>query len=66
MHRFLPALFSGFKHETFFIEVDHRPRLHGHSKYGTFDRLLYALKDLIIVMILINKIKKGKRSLNND
>ena len=32
MHRFIPALFTGFRHQTFFIEVDHRHRLYGQSK----------------------------------
>ena len=49
MHRFLPALFNGFGYETFFIDVEHRPRLHGKSKYGTLLRLIAGIKDIIKV-----------------
>tara|TARA_E500000178_G_C16958501_1_gene724860 strand:+ start:713 stop:1426 length:714 start_codon:yes stop_codon:yes gene_type:complete len=66
IHRYIPALFVATRSKVIYENIDHRQRKFGKSKYGTFDRLLYALKDLIIVMILINKIKKGKRSLNND
>ena len=38
LHRFLPALFKGYGMNTFFIVVDHRPRISGISKYGTLDR----------------------------
>ena len=42
IHRFLPALFKGFGHKTFFVEVDHRPRIYGTSKYGLFKRLFLS------------------------
>ncbi|SVE38721.1 uncharacterized protein METZ01_LOCUS491575, partial [marine metagenome] len=57
IHRFLPALFKGFNHETFFIEVNHRARLKGQSKYGTFDRLIKGIKDLVRVKKIIAKLK---------
>jgi len=57
MHRFLPALFKGFGYRTYFMDVDHRPRLLGYSKYGTFDRLFRGIRDLIRVMVIINKYK---------
>ena len=57
MHRFLPALFKGLGYKTYFMDVDHRPRLLGYSKYGTFDRLFRGIRDLIRVMVIINKYK---------
>ena len=46
LHRFLPTLAqaSGFK--VVEIPVSHRARLHGESKYGVWNRLLRALRDL--------------------
>lgn len=46
MHRFLPALFirAGGRVES--VPVNHRPRLRGVSKYGTFDRLWVGIVDL--------------------
>ena len=58
MHRFLPALFLNYGAKTFYIEVDHRPRTKGKSKYGTFDRLIRGIKDLIKVIYLINRARK--------
>ena len=57
IHRFLPALFKGYGYETFFIEVNHRSRLKGQSKYGTFDRLIKGIKDLVRVKKIIAKLK---------
>ena len=59
IHRFLPALFSGFGKKTFFINVDHRPRIHGVSKYGTFGRLFRGIRDLIKVVKIIKKFKRN-------
>lgn len=53
IHRFLPALFSGVKKKTFFINVNHRPRVYGYSKYGTYGRLVKGIKDLIKVAKII-------------
>ena len=58
MHRFLPALFKGYGYKTYFVEVDHRKRIRGKSKYGTFDRLFRGIFDLINVKLMINKINK--------
>ncbi len=58
MHRFLPALFKGYGVETTFINVNHRPRLTGISKYGTFGRLFRGIIDLIKVKRIINRYKK--------
>ena len=58
MHRFLPALFLAYGCETYYIEVGHRARSKGKSKYGTIDRLIRGIKDLIKVLYLIRRIKK--------
>lgn len=55
MHRFLPALFRGFGYQTLFINVDHRPRLKGYSKYGTIDRMYRGIIDIIYVKRIILK-----------
>ncbi len=59
IHRFLPALFTGFGKETLFLPVDHRPRLFGNSKYGTFGRLFNGIKDTNRVLKIINNTKKN-------
>ena len=58
IHRFLPALFKGYNKNTFFINVDHRPRIHGNSKYGTFGRLVRGIRDLITVAKIIKKFRR--------
>jgi dolichol-phosphate mannosyltransferase len=52
MHRFIPALMrrQGVPVES--IEVGHRPRLHGKSKYGLHNRLWVGLVDMAGVMWL--------------
>ncbi len=52
MHRYLPALMrrEGFAVE--FMDVNHRPRLHGSSKYTNLGRLGVAFRDLLGVMWL--------------
>jgi len=58
IHRFLPALYRGYGKNTYFIDVDHRFRISGVSKYGTMDRLFRGIRDLIIVLIILKKYKK--------
>ena len=58
LHRFLPALFKGFGYNTDFINVSHRQRNSGNSKYGTFDRLFKGIRDIFIVNSIIKKINK--------
>jgi|TARA_B100001964_G_scaffold194439_1_gene218047 dolichol-phosphate mannosyltransferase len=60
IHRFLPALFKSFGNKTSFIDVDHRPRLQGISKYGILERLFKGLIDLIRVVIITKKYKKNR------
>ena len=60
IHRFMPALFKGCGKKTYFLNVDHRKRMHGYSKYGTFDRLFCGIRDLIKVAKIINKFKSNR------
>jgi dolichol-phosphate mannosyltransferase len=52
MHRFLPALVQRAGGRVQSVEVNHRPRLRGTSKYGTWHRLWVGLVDLLGVMWL--------------
>jgi dolichol-phosphate mannosyltransferase len=45
-HRFLPALIEQAGGRVISVEVRHRPRRHGRSKYGGADRLAAGLVDL--------------------
>tara|TARA_B100001250_G_C19537132_1_gene673058 strand:- start:16 stop:723 length:708 start_codon:yes stop_codon:yes gene_type:complete len=58
VHRFLPALYNIYGKKTVFMNVDHRFRLHGNSNYGTIDRLIRGVKDIIKVIKIRNKINK--------
>lgn len=46
MHRFLPTLLKldGFRVTE--VKISHRPRVHGRSKYGIWDRLFVGLADV--------------------
>ena len=57
IHRFLPALFIGFKKKTLFINVNHRKRFFGKSKYGVYNRLFKGIRDIIKVYMIIKKFK---------
>jgi dolichol-phosphate mannosyltransferase len=46
MHRFLPALMLRQQVRVMHIDVSHRPRLYGSSKYGMWDRLWVGIADL--------------------
>ena len=52
MHRFLPALFTRAGHRVISVAVNHRMREHGHSNYGTWDRVWAGIWDLMGVMWL--------------
>ena len=56
IHRFLPALFKGYGYKTMFINVNHRERKYGFSKYGTMNRLFKGIRDIIKVIKIINNI----------
>lgn len=55
LHRFLPALFKRAGGIIVNVEVNHRPRLHGQSKYRTLSRLWVGISDLFGVMWLIRR-----------
>jgi len=57
IHRFLPALFSGYGFKTIFVKVNHRKRKYGVSKYGTINRLFIGIKDIIRVKKIIKEKK---------
>src|SRR5262245_18330687 len=46
MHRFLPALVQRDGYDVVHVDVVDRPRQHGTSNYGMWDRLLVSLLDL--------------------
>lgn len=58
MHRFLPALIRMQGGEVISMEVSHRARRHGVSKYGTLNRLWVGLIDLMGVSWLRLRSKK--------
>ena len=49
MHRFFPTLMKMQKARVAEVKVNHRPRLHGKSKYGVWDRAFSAFYDLLAV-----------------
>jgi glycosyltransferase involved in cell wall biosynthesis len=52
MHRFLPALMNRQGVKVMHIDVAHRPRTRGSSKYGMWNRLWVGIADLFGVMWL--------------
>ena len=55
MHRFLPALAKREGLRTDFVEVRHRPRASGRSKYTNWRRLKASLGDLAGVVWLLSR-----------
>ncbi|NQU68596.1 MAG: glycosyltransferase family 2 protein [Candidatus Marinimicrobia bacterium] len=49
MHRFLPTLMKMEGASVIEIPVNHRSRVAGDSKYGTWDRAFSGLRDLLVV-----------------
>lgn len=52
MHRYLAALMLREGYEVRYVDVGHRPRLHGRSKYGVWDRLVVGVADILGVLWL--------------
>jgi dolichol-phosphate mannosyltransferase len=52
IHRFLPALAKREGYAVRFVDVNHRPRARGQSKYGVMNRLFVGIVDLRGVMWL--------------
>ncbi len=57
MHRFLPALILRAGGRVISEPVNHRARAHGYSKYGTLDRLLVGIVDILGVIWLQKRVK---------
>jgi glycosyltransferase involved in cell wall biosynthesis len=55
MHRFIPALIKGAGFRLTEIPVNHRPRLHGVSKYGFGNRAIRATRDMFGVRWLLSR-----------
>lgn len=58
MHRYLPALVLRHGGRVVSEAVNHRPRLRGRSNYGTLDRLLVSVSDMIGVIWLQRRWKR--------
>jgi dolichol-phosphate mannosyltransferase len=57
LHRFLPALVRREGYRVAYVDVVDRPRLHGVSNYGLWDRLWVGILDLAGVWWLIRRRK---------
>ena len=58
IHRFMPAMMLREGYRISHADVSHRPRSHGTSKYGTLDRLLVSLSDLVGVRWLLRRSRR--------
>ena len=58
LHRFLPALFRRDGFSIGYVDVIDRPRRHGTSNYGMWDRLWVGIRDLFGVRWLIHRRKR--------
>jgi glycosyltransferase involved in cell wall biosynthesis len=58
LHRFLPALVRREGYGIAYVDVVDRPRLHGASNYGLWDRLWIGILDLMGVWWLIRRKKR--------
>jgi dolichol-phosphate mannosyltransferase len=58
LHRFLPALVRREGYGIAYVDVVDRPRLHGASNYGLWDRLWVGILDLMGVWWLIRRKKR--------
>lgn len=61
IHRFLPALVKREGYAVRFVDVNHRPRERGQSKYGTMNRLWVGIADLRGVMWLNRRCRRPNR-----
>ena len=55
IHRFLPAMMKASGVKVVLVDVGHRPRTAGLSKYGVWDRLWVGVHDLIGVRWLMKR-----------
>ena len=61
VHRFIPALFISLGSKNLYVDVDHRVRKYGTSKYDTFFRLIRGIKDLFKVYLLLKRLKRKEK-----
>ncbi len=54
-HRFIPALVRGIGGEIAIVEVNHRPRIAGISKYNAWNRTWAGILDLFGVLWLLHR-----------
>ena len=57
LHRFIPALMKAKGVAIVLVDVAHRPRLKGVSKYGVWNRLWVGIADLYGVRWLLSRLK---------
>ncbi len=62
MHRYLPALFKAHGWDVALVDVSHRPRVAGQSKYTNLGRAIAGAWDLLGVVWLIRRAKKSRAS----
>lgn len=62
MHRYLPILFRAAGYDVIASNVNHRPRMSGHSHYGTLDRLANGIVDVLGVIWLLHRQQKTQFS----
>lgn len=58
MHRFIPALIRHSGYKITEVPVNHRPRIHGVSKYTFANRAWRATKDMVGVSWLLSRMVK--------
>ncbi|GAA0544986.1 dolichol-phosphate mannosyltransferase [Rhizomicrobium palustre] len=58
LHRFLITMMIREGFTVGFVDVNHRPRLHGQSKYTNFHRMLVGIDDLMGVRWLQRRMRK--------
>lgn len=56
IHRFIPALFEGRNYNASYVNVDHKKRKYGKTKYNNISRLIWGIRDIL----------KVKKILKND
>jgi dolichol-phosphate mannosyltransferase len=61
LHRFMPALMLREGYRIAHVDVNHRPRSAGVSKYGTLDRLMVSIADLRGVRWLRRRSRQPER-----
>lgn len=57
IHRFIPVLMKAKGVNIVLVDVAHRPRLKGQSKYGVWNRLWVGIADLFGVRWIVSRLK---------